>query len=198
MSAPAPAKRDVLISKTLSYLLRHGAVKEKLPIDAQGWVPVAVLLQHSRLKTNKATVEDIRRVVAENAKQRFSLREDAGQLYICANQGHTLELVTPQLELLTSDTMPQNVYHGTYKNKLASIEQSGLSRMARNHIHLTSDAAWSVLGIRNNCNVLIYVDTAKCMASGLEFYKSANGVILCSGDAQGTIRPEFFRKIEHV
>ena len=29
-----PYSKDVQISKTLSYLLRHGAVKEKLPITA--------------------------------------------------------------------------------------------------------------------------------------------------------------------
>lgn len=188
--------RDVHISKALSYLLRHGAIKEGLPIDDEGWVPVSALLAHNRLKGLHASADDIRLVVADNAKQRFSLRE-APELAVCANQGHTIA-VTPALVKLDAATMPQNVYHGTYAGRLAAIEERGLSRMARNHIHLTSDAEWSVLGIRASCTVLIYIDTARAMAAGLEFWRSANGVILCAGDANGTIPCEFFRAVEHV
>lgn len=196
MSAPSPEKRDVLISKALSYLLRHGAVKEKLPIDSQGWVPVTQILAHNRLRTHRATEEDLQRVVAQNAKQRFSLEWRGDRLYICANQGHTLAQVVPELERLTRATMPGAVYHGTYRHKMGAIEAGGLSRMARNHIHLTSDGA--ALGIRTNCNVLIFIDTERCLADGFEFYRSRNGVILCGGNAQGCIPAEYFSRVEDV
>lgn len=198
MSAPSPEKRDVLISKALSYLLRHGAVKEKLAIDNQGWVSVAEILGHNRLRTHRTTAEDLQRVVAENAKQRFALETRGDGMYICANQGHTLAQVVPELERLTRATMPRAVYHGTFRHKLGAIEAGGLSRMARNHIHLTSDAEWSRLGIRASCDVLIYVDTARCLDDGFEFFRSRNGVILCSGDAQGCIPAKYFSRVEHV
>lgn len=188
-------KRDIQISKALSYLLRHGAIKEKLPIDSQGWVELPKLLTHNRLKTHKATIQDIERIVAENSKQRFSLKDEEGTIYICANQGHTLASITPELELLTSETMPANVYHGTFQNKLAAIEATGLSRMNRNHIHFTSDADWSKLGIRPSCNVLIYIDTAKLLQDGFTFYRSRNGVILCSGNQDGVISACYFSRI---
>lgn len=188
-------KRDVQISKTLSYLLRHGAVKENLPIDAQGWIELGKLLNHNRLKTHKATVQDIERVVADNAKQRFSLKTVDGTVFICANQGHTLASVTPDLELLTTDTMPANVYHGTFKQKLPLIESVGLSRMNRNHIHFTSDAEWSKLGIRQSCTVLIYIDTAKLLRDGYRLYRSRNGVILCAGNDEGIIPCSYFSRI---
>lgn len=196
MSAPSPEKRDVLISKSLSYLLRHGAVKEKLSIDSRGWVPVSEILAHNRLRTHRASEEDVRRVVAQNAKQRFSLETRGAQLFVCANQGHTLAQVEPELERLTRASMPPAVYHGTYRHKMAAIRAGGLSRMARNHIHLTS--AGAALGIRANCNVLIFLDTDRCLADGYEFYRSRNGVILCGGNAQGCIPAEYFSRVENV
>lgn len=198
MSAPPPEKRDVLISKALSYLLRHGAVKERLAIDNHGWVSVAQILAHNRLRTHRATEDDVERIVAENAKQRFSLETRADGVYICANQGHSLAQVEVELERLTSETMPRAVYHGTYRHKMGAIEARGLSRMGRNHIHLTSDAEWSVLGIRANCNVLIFIDTDKCLAAGFEFFRSRNGVILCRGDAQGCIPAQYFARVEEL
>ena len=36
-------KRAVRISKTLSYLLRHGALKEGLHMSSSGWVEVTYL-----------------------------------------------------------------------------------------------------------------------------------------------------------
>ncbi|SGZ46569.1 CIC11C00000002836 [Sungouiella intermedia] len=188
-------KRDVQISKSLSYLLRHGAEKEKLAIDPQGWIALDVLLNHHRLKSQKASVTDIERIVAQNDKQRFSLKSVDDSVYICANQGHTLKAVTPELELLTSETMPANVYHGTFRRKLPAIEQTGLSRMQRNHIHFTSDAEWSKLGIRPNCDVLIYIDTSRLLDNGYELYRSRNGVILCGGNADGVIPAYYFSRI---
>lgn len=188
-------KRDIQISKSLSYLLRHGAVKEKLAIDPQGWIDVDVLLNHHRLKSQKATVEDIERIVAQNDKQRFSLKSVDGMRFICANQGHTLTSITPELELLTTETMPANVYHGTFHRNLSAIMESGLSRMKRNHIHFTSDAEWSKLGIRNNCDVLIYMDTSKLLSDGYQMFRSRNGVILCGGNTDGNIPTRYFCRI---
>lgn len=188
-------KREIQISKSLSYLLRHGAVKEKLPIDAQGWIRVDALLNHHRLKSQKVTAADIERIVANNDKQRFSVRTVDDIQYICANQGHTLTSVTPEVEMLTSETMPANVYHGTFQRNLAAIQEKGLSRMERNHIHFTSDAEWSKLGIRRNCDVLIYVDTDKLLSDGFEMFRSRNGVILCGGDANGIIPCGYFSRI---
>ena len=35
-----PISREVTISKSLSYLLRHGAQKENIPLDEGGWANV--------------------------------------------------------------------------------------------------------------------------------------------------------------
>lgn len=198
MSSPDPSKRDFRISKSLSYLLRHGAIKEKIPIDSQGWVTMTSILANNRLKSLQATQSDIERIVASNDKQRFRLKEEAGKWYICANQGHTLASVTPDLVLLTVETVPLDVYHGTFTNKLPLIEKEGLRRMKRNHIHMTSDAKWSVLGIRKSCSVLIHIDARKCIEDGFKLWRSENGVILCTGDENGAIPSRYFKEIEMV
>ncbi|QRG40907.1 hypothetical protein FDK38_005401 [Candidozyma auris] len=193
------APRHVQISKALSYLLRHGAVKEKLPIDSRGFVELSAILNHPRIKTHRASVEEIETIVAENDKKRFTLetRED-GKTYICANQGHSLGLVTEEnMEPLPYEEMPGNVYHGTFANKLDAIyTRGGLCKMSRNHIHFTSDAEWSHSGIRKSCNVLIYLDLDKCKETGLVFYKSANGVILTRGNDEGIVPVGCFREVK--
>ncbi|KAF3985238.1 hypothetical protein FT663_03132 [Candidozyma haemuli var. vulneris] len=193
------SSREVKISKALSYLLRHGAVKEKLPIDSRGFIELKTILNHPRIKTHKATEEEIEQVVVNNDKKRFSIetRKD-GKKYICANQGHSLNLVTEEnLIQLAWEEMPKKVYHGTFTDKYEAIKSSGgLSKMSRNHIHFTSDAEWSKSGIRKTCNVLIYLDLDKCKEQGLTFFRSANGVILTKGNAKGMIPLECFQEVQ--
>ena len=40
-----PPSRDVTISKALSWMLRHGALKSGLPLDSEGYANVAELLR---------------------------------------------------------------------------------------------------------------------------------------------------------
>lgn len=74
-------------------MLRHGAVKEGLSIDTGGFVDVTDIEQHRGFH-GKFTVSDIQRVVAENDKQRFTLRTHpvSGKLQIKANQGHSINV----------------------------------------------------------------------------------------------------------
>lgn len=191
-SANSPKDRDVVISKALSYLLRHGAVKEKLHIDDQGYIAIEELLQHNRMKCNKVTRADLSRIVETNDKQRFKITDDK----ICANQGHSIKLENAQLQEYTAENLPHEIYHGTYLNKLPTIVKSGgLSKMNRTHIHFTNSDN-QISGIRQLTNILIYVDGAKILSSTkIKFYRSENGVILSGGDQQGKIPVEFWSKV---
>lgn len=85
-------KPDVWLSKTLSKLLRHDAIKEGLSISPEGFVPVSELLQH-RFLQSKCTLKDVQRVVDGNDKQRFTLRRNPEGIWeIRANQGHSLQV----------------------------------------------------------------------------------------------------------
>lgn len=194
MPPPDQARRDVLISKALSYLLRHGANKEKLNIDDQGYVNISDILSHQRLKSFKTTRDDLDRIVRDNDKKRFTIKDDK----ICANQGHSLKTINnDNLTLMKLDELIKlNIYHGTYKNKLSIIKSSGgLNKMNRNHIHFTCEEYSTCSGIRYNANVLIYIDVIKCINSGIQFFKSLNNVILTPGDNDGKIPWEYIDKI---
>ncbi|KAH0556696.1 hypothetical protein GP486_005515 [Trichoglossum hirsutum] len=65
--------RTVIVSKALSWILRHGAQKEGLELDSAGYANVEKLLEWHKLRSLGVTLEELRTVVAENDKQRFSL-----------------------------------------------------------------------------------------------------------------------------
>lgn len=126
-------------SKSLSWILRHGATKEGLSIDSSGYVRVSELLQHH--KFTHLTLDDIHQVVLNNNKKRFVLKEEGGELYIRASQGHSIKVIYIQtvsddslLTLITDPSLFPLVIHGTYKTHWPIIQKQGLFRMNRNHI----------------------------------------------------------------
>jgi 2'-phosphotransferase len=50
--------------------------------------------------------------------------------------------------------------------------------------------------MRNNSQVLIFIDVAAAMAAGILFSLSVNGVILTSGDHNGLLLPTYFSSVE--
>ena len=197
-------KRQVKISKAMSYLLRHGAAEAGLQIRPDGYVVLTSLLEHTSL--SGCTVGDAVAVVSSNDKQRFSLYTDSatGILWIRANQGHTLRAVQDS-ELLTKITDPKDApvcIHGTYYKVLPLILQSGLSRMKRNHIHFApgfaSEKGGVISGMRGDCEVAIYLDVPAALRSGIKLYRSENGVLLSPGDASGSIPPAMFAKVVDI
>ena len=84
--------KDLALSKALSWLLRHGAVTEGLPISKDGYIPLRDVLKH-RLFARRYTLDDIRRIVAID-DYRFNLQKNpyTGNLEIRANHGHTINL----------------------------------------------------------------------------------------------------------
>lgn len=66
--------RKIRVSKAMSWLLRHGAHKEGIPIDQQGYVDVADMLKwHKMRKELNVTFEEVLEEVRNNDKQRFAL-----------------------------------------------------------------------------------------------------------------------------
>jgi RNA:NAD 2'-phosphotransferase (TPT1/KptA family) len=195
------AQRMTRISKTMSFLLRHGAQKEGLPIQPNGFVPISDLLAHRNLRSLAVTRVNVLEVVAQDAKGRYEL--DASQQLIRATQGHSMKLesVEDDMTPLTVDSVPLVVVHGTYRKFLASIEQEGLKRFSRQHIHMTTGTHGDESvksGMRNNVDTYIFIDARRAIADGIPFFLSRNGVVLTPGiGEQGILPAKYFLRVEH-
>jgi 2'-phosphotransferase len=125
-------------------------------------------------------------------------------LCVRANQGHSISTVDSNLLLteLTSDDLVKipMIVHGTFKDAWERfIRVEGLSRMKRNHIHFTTGLPRDekvISGIRKSCDVYIYIDVNKCVHDKIKFFRSENGVILCSGiNDDGVLPPSYFERV---
>ncbi|XP_051132540.1 uncharacterized protein LOC127252423 isoform X2 [Andrographis paniculata] len=186
-------------------ILRHMASELKLDMRRDGYVKVQDLLQinmktYANFPLRSHTIDDVIEAVGKDNKQRFSLLEENGELWIRANQGHTIKTVETE-SLLKPILSPEEVpvcVHGTYKKNLESILQEGLKRMKRLHVHFSHGLPTDgkvISGMRRDVNVLVYLDVKKALEDGMKLYISDNRVILTEG-FNGVVPVKYFNRIE--
>eukprot|EP01095_Lingulamoeba_sp_RSL-Kostka_P002233 TRINITY_DN1309_c4_g1_i1.p1 TRINITY_DN1309_c4_g1~~TRINITY_DN1309_c4_g1_i1.p1 ORF type:complete len:254 (-),score=76.69 TRINITY_DN1309_c4_g1_i1:206-967(-) len=192
----AEKKERIRMSRALTSILRHNALKERLSIDDRGFIKVDDILKHHRFK--KLDVETLRDIVESCSKQRFYIEVRNDGEYIRANQGHSMKHIQVDLEEITiEDDVPLCV-HGTYYRAWEFIKKRGLSRMNRIHIHLATglkDDNTVISGMRQSCQLFIYIDIKKAIEDGYRFYRSMNNVILSPGNNKGYIPVRYFSKV---
>lgn len=176
-------KRLVKISKYLSKHLRHQPERLGLTLEDGGWVKVKDLLEACARNNFPISLEALIETVEKNDKQRFSFDETGEK--IRANQGHSVKI---DLQL-KPQTPPAKLFHGTAERNVSMIEEHGLRKMARHHVHLSSDTETARrVGIRYGKPVIFEIDTAQMLNEGFEFYVSENGVWLVE-----TVPPKFLK-----
>jgi putative RNA 2'-phosphotransferase len=164
-------------SKFISKVLRHNPEMIDIQLDPQGWVNIDILLAKIAQK-GPAYLQPLDRsilaeVVAENDKQRFAISEDGTM--IRANQGHS---VTIDLGY-TAQQPPEQLFHGTAEKNIASIQQSGLNKGERHHVHLSADRETaSRVGGRHGVPKVLTIKAGEMHAAGFVFYCYENGVWL--------------------
>ncbi|GAA5849510.1 hypothetical protein JCM8547_000480 [Rhodosporidiobolus lusitaniae] len=192
---------DTRWSKTLSYILRHGAEKEGLKLRPDGFVRVEDLMKRPKLKG--CDLETLERIVRENAKQRFTMRaEPTGEdgqeeLWIRANQGHSVQVEALELKPVEKAEDVPVMVHGTYTRLWPAIQKEGLKVMTRNHIHCAVGLAGEegvTSGMRKNCDLFIYLDVPQLLADSIPVYTSTNNVVLTAG-IEGVVPPKYFAKV---
>eukprot|EP01120_Amphizonella_sp_Union-15-10_P012368 TRINITY_DN547_c0_g1_i1.p1 TRINITY_DN547_c0_g1~~TRINITY_DN547_c0_g1_i1.p1 ORF type:complete len:249 (-),score=45.33 TRINITY_DN547_c0_g1_i1:111-755(-) len=187
-------------SRMMTYLLRHGARKEGLQMRQDGFSKVADVLQNKCItKIGAFTHQDVKDVVAKDAKQRYNLQEFDGELYIRANQGHSLKEVEVELKKISSlDDIPSSVViHGTYIKFWDSIKRTGLKTMGRKHVHFSIGEIGDrvvISGMRTTCDMLVYLDVEKCLLESVPLWLSANNVVLSEGIG-GVVPPTYFKYV---
>ncbi len=167
--------RQIRLSKTISYWLRHAPLAGGLTLDREGWTDVDALLSAlSRETRSTVSLEELEALVAGSEKQRFSLRNGR----IRANQGHSIGLT---LDFQPVEP-PATLFHGTTAERWQRISATGgLAKMQRHHVHLSPDEATArhVAGRHHGEHPLILrVNSAAMRAAGHEFFISENGVYL--------------------
>jgi putative RNA 2'-phosphotransferase len=170
---PMTDKENIRTSKFLSLILRHEPQRVGLKLGEAGWVKVTELLEALNRHGGALTLDQLRHLVATSDKKRFAFSDDGQQ--IRANQGHSVEVdlqYTPQ-------TPPEILYHGTVTRHLISIQEKGLLKMARHHVHLSAETKTTFqVGARHGKPVLLTVRAGDMQRSGHIFYCSTNGVWL--------------------
>ncbi|BAY99370.1 phosphotransferase KptA/Tpt1 [Tolypothrix tenuis PCC 7101] len=177
--------RLLKISKFLSKHLRHKPADIGIKLASGGWVEINQLLTACAKNKFPITRQELQLVVESNDKQRFSF--DSTGTLIRANQGHSVE-VDLQLEPVVP---PDVLYHGTAKQSVESILQTGLSKMSRHHVHLSKDIATAKnVGARHGKPIVFAVNAAAMHQAGYIFYCSDNGVWLVDN-----VPPEYLQII---
>jgi len=71
--------------------------------------------------------------------------------------------------------------------------------MNRNHIHfstgLPEENSGVISGMRNDAEILIYVDVKKSLEDGVVWWLSENGVVLTEGDESGVLGTKHWTKV---
>jgi putative RNA 2'-phosphotransferase len=178
-------QRYVRISKYLSKHLRHQPERLGLELLPGGWVSVDKLLAAASANRFEISLADLQQVVATNDKQRFAFN-DSGDL-IRANQGHSIE-IDLQLPI---QTPPDTLYHGTHVKAVTAILESGLQKMSRHHVHLTTDLTMAFkVGGRRGESVIFAVDALSMTADGYSFYCTENSVWLVDA-----VPPQYLKRL---
>ena len=177
--------RLVKISKYLSKHLRHEPERIGLKLAPGGWVSVDELLAACNNHSFPINPTELKEVVANNDKKRFSF-DETGTL-IRANQGHSVE-IDLQLEAVVP---PDVLYHGTGHGAVEAILREGLRKMSRHHVHLSTDITTAKkVGMRHGRPVVFTVDATAMHEQGYTFYCSENGVWLVDN-----VPPKYLRQL---
>jgi len=157
------------LSKYLSLVLRHRPEVGRIVLDEEGWADLNTLV--ANIIGGGVSRSDVERVVRENDKQRFTIQGDR----IRANQGHTVPI---DLKLEPVEP-PEFLYHGTNPQAIPSIQNQGLLRMKRHHVHMSDAYGTAVtVGCRTGSPVVYRISARQMHQDGCLFYRSVNGVWL--------------------
>ena len=199
-------RRLECVSRSLTYLCRHGALAEGYHMDNRGGIRVAEVLQYGgRLFRNGISETDVRSAVWEyhkpssERKQRLKLYlDDDLQLRVKAVQGHdsTVGAGIQDEIAFTQVWYPDNAVccHGTYRERWETIQRQGIDRMQRKHIHFADHIL-----AKNECDkqILIMLNVNMWLRDGGTLFKTENNMFVTPGFS-GIVPPQYFREVLQI
>lgn len=158
-----------ILSKKLSYVLRHNPQSIGIIPDESGFCNVAELIGKLNADGTEITFSEIEEIVRNDGKNRFSFNAD--QTKIRANYGHSFPVDLG----LTSSHPPDILYHGTGKGSVGGILNGGIRKRKRNYVHLSSDYFTALeTGRRHGVSVVFEVNVRSMRKDGYRFYRSGS------------------------
>ncbi|VDI07107.1 Hypothetical predicted protein, partial [Mytilus galloprovincialis] len=126
------------------------------------------------------TLKELTRLVEVDVDKRFTLErdQDHGWWKIKANQGHSIEVGSFGMPSVEENTVA-HAYHYTTMLAWGDIEEEGLRRMNRQHIHLLSEVPPTFKASLGS------TDKDRCTKGsgrGLRVLLGTSRAILCSGN----------------
>jgi 2'-phosphotransferase len=100
------------------------------------------------------------------------MKEESGELFIRASQGHTISEIDEEglMRQITDPAEFPFIVHGTSTSAWNQIRETGLNKMNRNHVHFAIGMPGEnevISGARVNCTVFIEVNMAQAMSEGM-------------------------------
>ncbi|KAF2138247.1 uncharacterized protein K452DRAFT_197769, partial [Aplosporella prunicola CBS 121167] len=149
-----PLPRDVLVSKKMSRVLRHAAEAEGLTLGPGGYVNVQDLLNCRTMRSIKATFPELRSIVSNNDKQRFSLI--AASTSTPSNTTTATPTTTTTTTTISSSDVPDDANPAHYliranQGHSLTVEDAGLltpltpASVPPTCVHGTVAAAWPLI-----------------------------------------------------
>jgi putative RNA 2'-phosphotransferase len=155
-----------LISKEISFALRHNPQQYGLELDEDGWTDLAQLLKSLRndQRFSYLTEADIVNMITLSEKKRHEISNGR----IRAIYGHS---ITKKIEYESSNP-PCILYHGTANRYVENILRQGLVPKSRQYVHLSEDVntALSVGKRRDEQPVILKIDAVHASVDGILFY----------------------------
>lgn len=155
-----------LLSKEVSYALRHAPWEYELEMNEEGWVPIEQLLDalHKEEKWKEVLENDLAKMIEKSEKKRHEILQGNIRAYY----GHSIPMrITKEIRV-----PPSILYHGTAKRFLQSIKKSGLLPQSRQYVHLSQDieTAKRVGKRRDDEPCILIIDAEKAWKEGVKFY----------------------------
>ncbi|NIQ04167.1 MAG: RNA 2'-phosphotransferase [Candidatus Korarchaeota archaeon] len=170
------------LSKFLSLLLRHKPEILNLEMNESGFVSLKELLRKIPRNScwNWVTEGGLERVIREDPKGRFEVKEKGGEKYVRATYGHSARLPV-SIDYPEQKPAQKFLYHGTKKRNVEAILQEGLKPKSRKYVHLTTKKgdAITVAERRSGKNVILKVNAWKFYSSGGVVLRATSQLYLC-------------------
>ncbi|KAJ7095483.1 KptA family-domain-containing protein [Mycena crocata] len=202
---PDPAAHFEFFTKSLNWLLRHGAVQEKLSIRPDGYVRVKDIKQCWKFEYLSSSEFDdmLMRDQFRHFKmiQDFDIREGAYTAWIRARKSHTIKSVhTSVHQILSPSELEKTVYPVDLQGWIHARRHGVGPSPEDGFIHLKATVPNENLShaVDTSFDVCIYFDTNKLLSNGIHIFETVQGGVLTTGDRDGVLPPYLFQEVVHL